>query len=92
MSCEDKKITQLKIPDYLKLDDKGRYECSGCGETISKLFADLGCECDGEGWTKNYKEYEEKLEDAIWAISNPDLSGLNENEINNLKNTWEMGI
>ncbi len=61
------------IPDYIVADEEhpGRLKCSKCGESISKLFADLGCsECDGQGLSSDYHTAKRDAEDAVdWIQS-----------------------
>ena len=57
-----------EIPEYLKLNENGRYECTKCGETVSKLFADLGCDCNGEGRSTDFETIKTEAQNIVWRL------------------------
>lgn len=76
---------QRPIPEYMKQDPENpkRYICSACKKSVSLLFADLGCECDGKGVSENYHALETRLEEIIADIQRDEH--LTEDEKANLK-------
>ena len=57
----------MPIPSYLKKEND-RYVCLGCKKTISTIFADLGCECEGLGHSPNYESILNRIDATIWEI------------------------
>jgi len=68
-------LSERPIPDYLELQDNGRYKCKLCGETVSKLFADIGCDyCDGVKPSEDYAQAKSYVENAVHYIQNTNNS------------------
>ena len=55
------------IPSYLEKEND-RYVCLGCKKTISTIFADLGCECEGLGHSPDYESILDSIDNIIWEI------------------------
>ena len=54
------------IPEYLvQIEGSKRYRCTMCDETISSLFADLGCDCEGKGRSKTFKDISNQISELI---------------------------